>query len=368
MNQQRKIIHVDCDCFYAAVEVRERPHLMHRPVAVGGDPHKRGVIATCNYPARKFGVHSAMPSARALKLCPELLILPPRFDLYREVSQQIMAIYKKYTEEIEPLSLDEAYLDVTHSKQYQNSATYIAQAIREEVRNTVGITVSAGVAPNKFLAKIASDWRKPDGLFVIAPNEIAEFIPHLEAKKIPGVGPVNAKTLANLGITTCADLQQLSRFTLHEHFGKFGERLYDYSRGIDERPVQSKRRRKSVSTEETFTHDLTELSQWQAELDILCEQLYRRLQRLDNYYVVQGATVKVRYNDFSIRSCDGPAGPITADTFRPLLHTLWERRQDPIRLLGIGVRLRDEAASTQRDLFEDEKQKALALYRSQQSK
>src|SRR5699024_2771883 len=203
----RKIIHLDCDCFYAAVEIQERPELMHRPVAVGGDPHRRGVIATCNYPARRFGVHSAMASASPLKLCPELVILPPRFDKYRSVSQQIMAIYRhdllrnaavqqimaiyrRYTDIIEPLSLDEAYLDVSRSPHHHNSATLMAKAIRVEVNQQVGIIVSAGVAPNKFLAKVASDWRKPDGLFVIEPNAVETFMLTLPVKMIPGVGRV----------------------------------------------------------------------------------------------------------------------------------------------------------------------------------
>jgi|SRR5690554_1920545 len=355
----RKIIHLDCDCFYAAVEIRDNPALANRPVAVGGDPHRRGVIATCNYVARRYGVHSAMPSARALQQCPELVILPPQFDKYRAISQQIMAIYRRYTKTIEPLSLDEAYLDVTHCPAHKNSATLIANAIRQEVKSQIGITVSAGVAPNKFLAKIASDWRKPDGLFVITPEQVTEFIRELPVAKIPGVGPVTKQKLSDLQLHTCADVQQLSRFDLHQHFGRFGEKLYDYSRGMDERPVQAHRRRKSVSVEETYTQDLISFDQWQQELSLLCDALSTRLQRIDHYYVVQGCTVKVRYHDFTIRTSDGPAGPIRASSFAPLLTSLWERRSDPIRLLGIGVRLRDEAISHQWDLFEEEKHQAL---------
>lgn len=362
----RKIIHLDCDCFYAAVEIRDNPKLANRPVAVGGDPQGRGVIATCNYVARRYGVHSAMPSAQALKLCPELVILPPKFDKYRAISKQIMAIYRRYTDLIEPLSLDEAYLDVTHCPAHKNSATLIADAIRQEVKNNIGITISAGVAPNKFLAKIASDWRKPDGLFVIAPNQVADFIPTLAVAKIPGVGPVTQKKLTELQLHTCQDVQQLSRFELHQHFGRFGEKLYEYSRGIDERPVQAHRRRKSVSVEETFTQDLISFPQWQHELALLCEELSSRLQRLDPHYVVQGCTVKVRYHDFTLRTSDGPAGPIQTSSFLPLLQQLWERRQASIRLLGIGVRLRDEANTKQWDLFEEEKRQALLHQHQQQ--
>ncbi len=355
----RKIIHLDCDCFYAAVEIRERPELAHRPVAVGGAPHRRGVIATCNYVARRYGVHSAMPSARALQKCPELVILPPRFDLYRAVSRQIMGIYQGYTEHIEPLSLDEAYLDVTHCPAHKNSATLIAQAIRKTVKERIGITVSAGVAPNKFLAKVASDWRKPDGLFVIAPEEVAEFVSQLPVRHIPGVGPVTHKKLEQLNIRTCAELQQLSRFALHEHFGRFGEKLYAYARGQDERPVQSQRRRKSVSVEETFATDLVSYHQWQEELTLLCHTLRQRLERLDPHYLIQGATVKVRYHDFALHTSDGPAGPMVPATFEPLLQQLWHKRPDPIRLLGVGVRLKDEASQRQHDLFEEEKRQAL---------
>lgn len=365
MPAPRKIIHLDCDCFYAAVEIQERPELMHRPVAVGGDPHRRGVIATCNYPARRFGVHSAMASAYALKLCPELVILPPRFDKYRSVSQQIMAIYRRYTDIIEPLSLDEAYLDVSRSPHHHNSATLMAKAIRAEVNQQVGITVSAGVAPNKFLAKVASDWRKPDGLFVIEPNAVETFMLTLPVKMIPGVGRVTEDKLTALGISTCTQLQQHSRFTLHEHFGSFGEKLYAYSRGIDERPVQSSRRRKSVSVEETYPQDLTQFNQWQEALIELCERLQERLQRLDHNYRVHGTTVKVRFHDFTIRSADGPPGPIHTDTFMPLLTALWQRRQAPIRLLGVGVKLRDEAAEKQKDMFAEEKHHALMVQHQQ---
>ena len=213
----RKIIHVDCDCFYAAVEMRDDPTLRHRPVAVGGDPHRRGVIATCNYPARHFGVHSAMASSQALRLCPELVIVPPNFDKYRKVSTQIHDIFRRYTSLIEPLSLDEAFLDVSASDQFDNSATRIAEALRQDIRRELGITVSAGVAPNKFLAKVASDWRKPDGLFVIPPAQVDAFVAALPVKKISGVGRVTGERMAGLNLHTCGDLQSMSRLELSQH-------------------------------------------------------------------------------------------------------------------------------------------------------
>ncbi|MGB9110880.1 MAG: DNA polymerase IV, partial [Telluria sp.] len=200
----RKIIHCDCDCFYASVEMRDDPSLRGRPLAVGGRPDQRGVVATCNYEARRFGIHSAMATAQAMKLCPELLLIPPNMEKYRIASTQIMEIYRDYTELVEPLSLDEAYLDVTASPHCKGSATLIAQEIRRRIFETVGITASAGVAPSKFVAKIASDWNKPDGLFLVRPEEVDDFVAALPVKKLHGVGKVTAAKMNGLGVQTCA--------------------------------------------------------------------------------------------------------------------------------------------------------------------
>lgn len=359
----RKIIHVDCDCFYAAVEVRDDPRLRGRPVAVGGDPNRRGVIATCNYPAREFGVHSAMASSQALRLCPELVILPPDFDKYRRVSAQVQEIFRAFTPLIEPLSLDEAFLDVTDTPLHSNSATRIAEAIRQRVRETLRITVSAGAAPNKFLAKVASDWRKPDGLFVIAPEQVEAFVATLPVKRISGVGRVTGEKLSALGIQTCGDLQRLGRLELATHFGSFGERLYHLARGEDERAVQTSRRRKSVSVERTYHEDKRTLVEWRRELDDLLEKLEQRLARLDAHYVIQGLTVKVRYNDFRIVSADLAGARLERELFAGLLDQLWEKRPDPARLLGIGVKLRDLKSPQQPDLFPEERDTALRLQR-----
>lgn len=361
---QQKIIHVDCDCFYAAVETRDDPRLRGRPVAVGGDPGRRGVIATCNYEARHYGVRSAMASSQALRLCPELVILAPQFDKYRKVSASIQQIFRRYTPHIEPLSLDEAYLDVSESPHFDNSATRIAQAIRDAVRKEVGITVSAGVAPNKFLAKIASDWRKPDGLFVIRPEQVADFVRALPVARLSGVGRVTAGKLDAMGVRTCADLQGIDRLTLSQHFGSFGERLWHLAHGEDERRVQSSRRRKSVSVEKTYAEDLTSLPRWQAQLPDLLERLRRRLAQLDHSYVIQGLTAKVRYQDFSQATCDGPGEQLDEAAFATLLEALWERRGEAARLVGIGVRLRDLNAPEQPDMFEEERQRALANQRA----
>ncbi|EKF72900.1 DNA polymerase IV [Alcanivorax hongdengensis A-11-3] len=360
----RKIIHVDCDCFYAAVEMRDDASLRHRPVAVGGDPHRRGVIATCNYAARHFGVRSAMASSQALRLCPELVIVPPNFDKYRKVSAEIHTIFRRFTSQIEPLSLDEAYLDVSDSKQYHNSATRIAEALRREIRQETGITVSAGVAPNKFLAKVASDWRKPDGLFVITPQQVEDFVKALPVTRISGVGRVTAERMASLGLKTCADLQAMTRLELGQQFGSFGERLYHLSRGEDNRPVQTGRRRKSVSVERTYDKDHPHLNDWLRELDGLLEKLRERFAKLDQHYLISGLTAKVKYQDFVSLSCDTAGQHLDAAQFEALFRQLWERRQGPARLLGIGARLRDLKAPQQPDLFPKERELALQRQRT----
>jgi DNA polymerase-4 len=240
--------------------MRDDPSLRGRRCAVGGRPDQRGVVATCNYEARRFGIHSAMATAQAIKLCPELLLIPPNMEKYRIASRQIMEIYRDYTELVEPLSLDEAYLDVSASPQCKGSATLIAQEIRERIFETVGITASAGVAPNKFVAKIASDWNKPDGLFLVRPGEVDAFVAALPVKKLFGVGKVTAAKLNGLGAETCADLRGWSMQELQQHFGSFGARLYDLCRGIDNRrDVNPVRERKSISTEETYTPDVPDL-------------------------------------------------------------------------------------------------------------
>ena len=249
----RKIIHVDCDCFYAAIEMRDDPRLADKPLAVGGSAERRGVIATCNYEARAYGVRSAMPSRQALQLCPDLLIVKPRMDAYKAVSQDIHGIFRDYTDLIEPLSLDEAYLDVSACSHFAGSATRIADAIRRRVARELRITVSAGVAPNKFLAKIASDWQKPNGLFVITPAQVDEFVLALPVAKLHGVGKVTADKLGRLGIRTCSDLREFNKLALVKEFGSFGERLWGLARGIDfvghlVKPWRRITRRKTVHT------------------------------------------------------------------------------------------------------------------------
>ncbi|WP_332821645.1 DNA polymerase IV [Pseudomonas sp.] len=337
----RKIIHVDCDCFYAAIEMRDDPSLAGKPLAVGGAADRRGVIATCNYEARAYGVRSAMASGHALKLCPDLLIVKPRMDAYKAVSREIQAIFREYTELIEPLSLDEAYLDVSDSPHFAGSATRIAQDIRRRVSQELHITVSAGVAPNKFLAKIASDWKKPNGLFVITPDQVEAFVAVLPVSKLHGVGKVTADKLARRGIRTCADLREWQKLNLAKEFGSFGERLWGLARGIDERPVQTDSRRQSVSVETTYDQDLPDLPACLAQLPQLLDELARRMTRLDVSYRPDKPFVKIKFHDFTQTTLEQSGAGRDLDSYKLLLSAAFTRGNKPVRLLGVGVRLHD---------------------------
>ena len=340
MSVQRKIIHIDCDCFFAAVEMRDHPEWRGMPLAVGGQPGQRGVIATCNYEARRFGVRSAMPSSLALRQCPQLLIVPPDFARYRDASQAVHAIYQRYTALIEPLSLDEAYLDVSGQPHCQGSASLMAQAIRDAIRSEVGITASAGIAPNKFLAKIASDWRKPDGQFLVRPDEVADFVRVLPVDKIWGVGEVTATKLRQQGFYTCGDLQQLPLADMLRRFGKLGKTLYELSRGQDNRAVEPERERKSVSVEETYSRDLPDLASCEAELPGLLATLAQRLERTGSPRF-RGLTVKIKFADFTQTTVECSGQQLDAASFTQLLHTGYARGGKAVRLLGVGVRLQE---------------------------
>jgi DNA polymerase-4 len=348
----RKIIHVDCDCFYAAIEMRDDPRLANRPLAVGGAAERRGVIATCNYEARAYGVRSAMSSHHALKLCPDLLIVKPRFDAYRAASQEIHGIFRDYTDLIEPLSLDEAYLDVSASPHFSGSATRIAQDIRRRVLQQLRITVSAGVAPNKFLAKIASDWKKPNGLFVITPSEVEAFVAALPVSKLHGVGKVTADKLGRLGVHSCADLREWDKLALAREFGTFGARLWNLARGIDERPLQVDSRRQSLSVEHTYEQDLPDLAACLERLPPLLDELNGRLTRLDSSYRVGKPFVKVKFHDFSQTTLEQAGAGRDLHSYQLLLGAAFARGAKPVRLLGVGVRLIDlRGAHEQLELF-----------------
>lgn len=349
----RKIIHCDCDCFYAAVETRDDPGLRGLPVAVGGRADQRGVVATCNYEARHFGVRSAMATGQALQRCPGLIVLPPAMEKYRIASRQILAIYRDYTDRVEPLSLDEAYLDVSDVRHCHGSATLMAQEIRARIAATVGITASAGIAPNKFVAKIASDWNKPDGQHVVLPHEVDAFVAALPVKKIFGVGQVTAAKLNRLGASTCADLRSWSVAQLQHHFGKFGTRLFDLVRGIDQREVCSDRERKSISVEETYNVDLPDLAACQAPMMELIEKLRLRVARNAAAPYVRKLTVKIRFADFRQTSVECVAGAIDVALLAGLLEAGHARGAQPVRLLGVGVRLAEDAPDLQLGLFGD---------------
>jgi DNA polymerase-4 len=336
--------------------MRDDPSLRGRPIAVGGRPEQRGVVATCNYEARRFGVHSAMSSALALRKCPELLILPTAMEKYRIASRQIMAIYRDYTADVEPLSLDEAYLDVTHTDRCKGSATLMAEEIRERVRETVGVTVSAGVAPNKFVAKIASDWNKPDGLYVVRPSEVDAFVAALPVRKIFGVGKVTAAKLEKFGLTTCAQLREWPLVDLHRHFGVFGKRLYELSRGIDERPVHAHQERKSISVETTYVTDLRTLDECANELRELAGQLDVRIERAGAAAAVRKLFVKIRFADFQRTTVECVGNITHLPTLLALLEKGFARRSKSVRLLGVGVRLEEESLAKhgQFDLFDYE--------------
>jgi DNA polymerase-4 len=354
--RQRKIIHCDCDCFYAAVETRDDPSLIGKPVAVGGRPDQRGVVATCNYEARKFGIHSAMAMAQAIKRCPDLVVIRPNMEKYRVASRAILAIYRDYTDLVEPLSLDEAFLDVTNATHHQGSGTLIAEEIRARIKATVGITASAGVAPNKFLAKIASDWNKPDGLFVIRPHQIDDFVAALPVKKIFGVGKVTAAKLQKLGATTCADLRDWPPADLQHHFGKFGERLYRLCRGIDNREVCPDREYKSISVEETYVIDLPDLDACLRELASLVTLLVQRVKKQGLERFVNKLYVKMRFSDFRQTTVECVGTDIELALFEKLVDTGYHRRALPVRLLGAGVRFGEEtdAPGAQLALFDGE--------------
>ena len=337
--RQRKIIHCDCDCFYASIEMRDNPALRGKPIAVGGSPERRGVVATCNYEAREFGIHSAMASATARRLCPDLIIIRTDMEKYRLASSQIHEIFQRYTDLIEPLSLDEAFLDVSDCDEFRGSATRIAEAIRNEVREVVGITISAGIAPNKFLAKIASDWNKPDGQFAVLPNDVDDFVAKLSVKKLHGVGKVTAAKMHRLNLRTCKDLQNFGADALTEHFGSFGERLFELSRGIDNRPVSTDRIRKSVSVENTFDTDLPDLdSSLEAMLGLL-PKLELRLKRLDNHYAIKKQFVKLKFHDFVTTTVEMLSEDTNPENYRTLCEQGFARGERAVRLIGVGVRV-----------------------------
>lgn len=331
----RKVIHIDADCFFAAIEMRENPALAQVPLAIGGATQQRGVIATCNYPARAFGIHSAMPTAQALKLCPTLQLMPTNMPLYREVSQALMRILQAYSTACEVVSIDEAYLEINP----QESASKLAQHIKQEVKKTLGISVSAGVASNKLLAKIASDLNKPDGLSVIAPQQATVFMQTLNVRKIPGVGQRFAQKLASMGIHTCAEAQTLSLDTLIKRFGKAGWLLHQRCRGIDERPVLSHAKmRKSISLEHTFSQDVN-LASMLENLPALWQKWQQRVIQKNLQQAHLTPFVKIKFSDFSQTTYADSHLSTHQTDFAQMLKIASQRQTLSMRLMGIGGRI-----------------------------
>lgn len=339
----RKVIHVDMDCFFAAVEMRDNPALRDIPLAIGGSASRRGVISTANYAAREYGVRSAMATAHAFKLCPHLTLLPGRFDAYRSASLHIREIFNRYTELVEPLSLDEAYLDVTDCRQCQGSATLIAREIRQTIFDELKLTASAGVAPVKFLAKIASDLNKPNGQFVITPEQVSDFLTTLPLSKIPGVGKVTQGRLEAMGLRTCADVQGVALSTLLKHFGKLGYILHERCQGIDERIINNHRERKSIGVERTLPEDIYQWSDCQQIIEQLYTELERRLakERADLRIARQG--VKLKFHDFQLTTQEHTWPQLSKTDLISIAHQAWQERRAGrgVRLVGLQVTLLD---------------------------
>ncbi|AEF44039.1 DNA polymerase IV [Serratia sp. AS12] len=340
----RKIIHVDMDCFFAAVEMRDDPSLRDIPLAIGGSADRRGVISTANYPARRYGVHSAMSTAMAFKLCPHLKLLPGRMAAYKEASLHIREIFARYTSLIEPLSLDEAYLDVTDCTQCNGSATLIAQEIRQAIAEELNLTASAGIAPIKFLAKIASELNKPNGQYVITPAQVPAFLRQLPLSKIPGVGKVTAKRLEDVGLITCADVQQYDLALLLKRFGKFGRVLWERCQGIDLREVSPERLRKSVGVERTLAEDIHDWEDCEALIvDKLYPELEMRLRKVKPDLHIARQGVKLKFQDFQQTTQEHVWPVLNKDDLLNVARQAWRERREGrgVRLVGLHVTLLD---------------------------
>jgi len=343
----RKIIHIDMDCFYAAIECRDDPSIADKPVGVGGHS-QRGVLTTCNYEARKYGCRSAMPVFKALELCPHLILKPVRFDVYRAESRRIRGIFRRYTELIEPLSLDEAYLDVSHHKRFAYS---LARQIRKEIHAETNLTASAGIAPNKMLAKIASDWRKPNGQFAILPEEVEAFMKTLPVRRIPGVGPRAAELLQGNGVETCGDLQEVPINELEHWFGPSrASELYARCRGEDDRPVEPHRERKSMSVERTFSRDIDSLDGCLRELPGLLRELRGDLERMKQPRPFNKVFVKLKFTNFQQTTREEGGYSLEESALARLIEAAFARSPHSVRLIGVGVRFPEPVDANQLEL------------------
>jgi DNA polymerase IV len=354
----RKIIHIDMDAFYASIEQRDNPELRGKPVVVGGRPEKRGVVAAASYEARKFGIHSAMPMSRAVSVCRDLVIVNPDFGKYGFVSRQLYSMYKEYTDLIEPVALDEAYLDVTENKRHLPVATEIALFLKKRIKRELGLTASAGVAPNKLLAKIASEEKKPDGLFVIKPHQIESFMKDLDLERIWGVGKVTGAKLKRMGLVTCGDIQKYDMESLGRILGKFGKALYFFIRGIDNRPVVTHREAKSIGAEITFAFDYSDMAEIRKALLSQVERVHSRLQKAGSRG--KTITIKVKYSDFTqiTRSCTIDRLTDSKDEIysiaEKLLINKTEAGKRRVRLIGASVSNFEKEEEPEEGLFAGE--------------
>ncbi len=340
------------DSFFASIEVRDNPSLKNKPVAVGGKANERGVLTTCNYLAREYGLHSAMSSKRATQLCKDVIILPVDIAKYRKESIEIFKIFKCYSKRIEPVSIDEAFLDVTESKYCNGNPEEMAKQIRLCIKDEFGLTASAGISSNKLIAKICSDWKKPDNQFSIDDDNIASFIKNVSLKSIPGIGKVNYKKCQDLNMATCKDMYDMSRGDLIKWFGSYGNTLFDLIRGIDGREVETDRVRKSISVEDTFLHDLKDANSCLEKISILYEKLISRCEsakiKSDS---ISDIFVKIKFSDFEVITRQKKTNNFNISEFINLFTTNLESITKPIRLLGLGLKINQEEEPTQFDIF-----------------
>ncbi|MCB1158154.1 MAG: DNA polymerase IV [Leptospiraceae bacterium] len=353
IEKQRKIIHIDMDAFYASVEQRDRPEYRNKPVIVGGSPNSRGVVCTASYEARKFGVRSAMPCSKAFRLCPSGIFIPPRFEVYRQVSKEIHRIFHEYTDLVEPLSLDEAYLDVTENKVGAEKAMRVAREIKTKIFQTTKLSASAGVSNCKFIAKVASGMNKPDGLTLIAPDKVLSFLEELNIENFPGIGRVGATRMKRLGIERGKDLQKFSEAELVKLFGKFGVFLHKIAFGIDEREVKPYRTRKSIGAENTFAKDISGKENLMKELSKIEETLWNRIQKAKAYG--KTLTLKVKFHDFRTHSKSQSFSSYLKNREELKKEALIllensEAEEEPVRLLGLSI--------SHLDIEEEEKEAA----------
>jgi len=353
---QRRILHIDMDAFFAAVEQLDRPEWRGKPLLVGGDPKGRGVVSTASYEARPFGCHSAMPMAAAIRLCPQAIVVTPRMERYAEISRQVFEILEQFTPLVEPISIDEAFLDVTGCERLLGPAEHIARAVKDRVRSEVQLTASVGVAPNKFLAKLASDLQKPDGLVVVKEEDLDGFLAPLPISRLWGVGKATLPEFERLGVHTFGDALGLSLGTLRQHFGENGERFFQLVRGIDDRPVLPDREAKSISHEVTFPADVADGEHLRSVILEQMEQVSRRLRR--HGFVARTVMLKIRYGDFSTITRRETLHEATDQTdalwsVATKLFEAWQRTHPrPVRLIGVGVSQLGVTKNSQLSLFE----------------